>query len=205
MAATTKIIAVGVVGLVGWYLYQRMTTGNRYIDQGGAQTFAAIDNKNPSNGSILDSLGEVWDGLTRGEQLQPLRYFQPSEFGEWWPLMSTELLQKLDEFRSRLGVPVHISPAAGSLGRNLGALSLSQHNVDMWGEVRAVDVMIAGVPLETAYDIARAVGFNGVGVYPDWQPSPGLHLDVRTGPLALWSGYLENEKQVYGPIGAVIS
>jgi hypothetical protein len=205
-----RAAAFGIIGLAGWYLYQRMTAGNRYIDQGGAQTFPLIDNKNSSDGSILDSLGEAWDSITGGQQLQSLRYFEQSEFGEWWPHMSTELLTKLDDFRHRLtllmgfDVPVHISAASGSLGRHAGA-SLSQHNVDMWGEVRAADVMPEGVPLDIAYQVASEVGFGGIGVYPDWLPLPGLHLDVRSGPLALWSGYLENEKQVYGPIGAVLS
>jgi len=136
---------------------------------------------------------------------QALIWFEPDEFGDWWPMMSPDLLRKLDEFRERLGVPVMISPAAGSLGRNLGMFDLSQHNVDLWGEVRAVDIMPVGVDLETAYDAARAVGFTGVGLYPDWSPYPGLHLDVRPGPVALWSGWRVNGEQQYRGIGEALA
>lgn len=172
------VIAAAIIG--GWYLYQRGNAGNRYAEPV------------PENNFLFE-----WF-LTMPENNE-LRYFTPGEFREWWPMMSTELLNKLDEFRHRLGVPVTISPAQGALGRKLGT-SLSQHNVDLWGEVRAVDVMFSGVSLERAYEVAKAVGFTGIGAYPDWQPSPGLHLDVRQAPLALWSGIKENGSQVYKSI-----
>ena len=169
------LIGASIVG--GWYLYQRMNAGNRYAEPPEQSNF-------------------IFEWVLTMPENDQLRYFQPSEFREWWPLMSTELLNKLDEFRHRLGVPVTISPASGALGRKLGA-STSQHNVDLWGEVRAVDVMFNGVSLERAYEVAKQVGFTGIGAYPDWQPSPGLHLDVRQAPLALWSGIKEGGKQVY--------
>ena len=174
-------VAWGGLALVGWYIYQRASAGNRYAGEGF------------SMGALL--------GFVERPQL---RYFQPAEFGEWWPYMAPDLLTKLDEFRARLGVPVMISPAQGALGRHAGA-SLSQHNVDMWGEVRAADVMPLGVSLARAYEVARAVGFSGIGLYPDWRPHPGLHLDVRPGPLALWSGMLDDEgRQVYRGIGEAL-
>jgi uncharacterized protein YcbK (DUF882 family) len=75
----------------------------------------------------------------------------------------------------------------------------------MWGEVRAVDVMFTGVTLEKVYQIAKEVGFTGIGAYPDWKPSQGMHLDVRQAPLALWSGILEGGKQVYKSITTAFS
>ncbi|WP_428398401.1 hypothetical protein [Marinobacter salarius] len=125
-----------------------------------------------------------------------LRYFQPSEFGPWWPMMNRELLFKLDEFRHRWGAPVIISPANGSLGRHQGGGGESQHNVDAWGEVRAVDVfpkvngryMTRAADRRRAYEIAREVGFTGVGLYTDTQPGNMLHVDVRNGNrVATWS------------------
>lgn len=133
--------------------------------------------------------------MTRQEPPE-LRYFQPSEFGEWYSRMSPELLYKLDEFRHRWGYPVQVSPANGSLGRHQGEGSQSQHNVDLWGEVRAVDVFptIKGRYMRTAADrrraqeIAEAVGFTGIGLYTDTQPGNMLHVDVRTGNrVAKWS------------------
>ena len=138
-----------------------------------------------------------------------LRYFGPAEFGQWWPLMSDALLQKLDTFRHRWGQPVQISPAPGSLGRLIppGAPGFaSQHNVTRWGEVRAADIMplvlepvgdeirrrgMTRAELQRAAELAEAVGFRGIGAAPDWRPYPGLHVDVREdrreGDPATWA------------------
>lgn len=193
-------LLAGVSIVTGWYLLQRVNTGNKYAEQQSAAQAFPLDD--PAQAEEFDLLGWI---MPEQDDLTPLRYFTAGEFGEWWPLMSTELLQKLDEFRHRLGVPVMISPASGSLGRYLGPTSLSQHNVDMWGEVRAADVMFSGVDLETAYQIAKDVGFTGIGAYPDWNPKPGLHLDVRQAPLALWSGIKESGQQVYKSISEAFS
>ncbi|PHS23397.1 MAG: hypothetical protein COA83_09920 [Methylophaga sp.] len=179
-----RITAAMLAIISGWYIFQRLTAGNAYASAlQQPTTFLGFD--------IPD--------FNRGDTMPELRYFTAAEFGEWWPLMSTDFLTKLDEFRHRLGVPVRISPATGSLGRESG-LDTSQHNVDMWGEVRAGDVMFIGVDLETAYKVAKEVGFTGIGAYPDWKPTQGMHLDVRQAPLALWSGILESGKQVYKSI-----
>lgn len=123
-----------------------------------------------------------------------LRNWNPSEFREWWPDMSVRLLVLLDVFRYQWGRPCQVSPAPGALGRNQGRDARSQHNVDRWGEVRAADIMPAG--LHTREDARRAIdcaitaGFTGIGIYPYWEPTPGLHLDVRTcecpGQPATW-------------------
>ncbi|MBW7956542.1 MAG: DUF882 domain-containing protein [Deltaproteobacteria bacterium] len=115
-----------------------------------------------------------------------LRYFKPSEFGASLPLLNPALLEKLDEFRHRLGSRVIISPAPGSLIRPAGD-NESQH---VYG--RAADVMIPDTTLVQAYSVAREVGFTGIGVYPHWKPYKGLHLDVRPdrqpGSPAQWAG-----------------
>ena len=131
-----------------------------------------------------------------------LRYFDPSEFRAWWPYMSTVLLGKLDEWRHHLGqeiegVRVMISPAHGALGRHDGPDGTGQHNVDRWGEVRAVDVIpyvgargLTREELAIAHRLAVETGFTGVGLYPEpeWGTRSGLHLDVRAGThVAQWS------------------
>lgn len=147
-----------------------------------------------------------------------LQHFVPSEFRGWYHRLSRRLALGLDAFRARWGHPVMISPAPGAIGRNLGPDAASQHNVDRWGEVRAIDVMPlvregwgtrgATVPeLQHAYAVARSLGlFGGIGVYPDWHPYPGLHLDVRTdrdpAQPALWAGIDHDGGQVYRGIEA---
>ena len=108
-----------------------------------------------------------------------IRNFQPSEFREWAGLMSRDLLVRLDRFRDYLGVAVIVSPDPGAIGRRLGPDDTSQHNVDRYGEVRAVDVVFgADVTGQQIYDAARRAGFTGIGIYPDaWRIR--AHLDVR--------------------------
>lgn len=123
-----------------------------------------------------------------------LKHFAPSEFGIWWPLMSADLLQRLDALRERRGTPIIISKANGALGRDDAPDDGSQHNVLKWGEVRAVD-FFATVPadnergwdyIRSAYDRAqlyndmKAVGFTGIGLYTDTVPGNMAHGDVRT-------------------------
>ncbi len=126
-----------------------------------------------------------------------LKYFKPSEFGIWYPMMSAELLLRLDEFREQWGAPVVISSAAGGIGRHGGDENHSQHNVDKWNEVRAVDVFpkvpdgLGGYRYintpeerERAYQVAKQVGFTGIGLYTDTKLGNLLHVDVRQGYVA---------------------
>lgn len=113
-----------------------------------------------------------------------MKYFKPREFGIWWPFMNKDLLTKLDLFREKWGKPVRISTHPDAIGRHGGSDSQSQHNVDLWGTVNAVDVFPEGMNTESArhraYLIARSVGFTGIGIYTDTVPSNMMHLDVRS-------------------------
>ena len=108
-----------------------------------------------------------------------MKHFDKSEFRGWFDLMSPELLEKLDELRDRLGSPISISPAEGSIGRHRGLSKKSYHNVDHHKGVLAVDIMPATDDLTKVFRLAKAVGFGGIGIYPHWKPRHGLHLDVR--------------------------
>lgn len=120
-----------------------------------------------------------------------LQYFTPGEFGVFYPMINSELLLKLDRFRHHWGRPVSVSPVAGAIVRH-GGSSNSQHNIDKWGETRAIDVFPAGMTTlaerQRAYQIARDVGFTGIGIYTDTKPSNLLHIDVRPGErVATWA------------------
>jgi CheY-like chemotaxis protein len=131
-----------------------------------------------------------------------LSNFTPAEFGVWWPLMDSDLLQKVDQFRDNLQAPVIISPAAGSLGRISGKTKESQHYPQPF--VMAMDVMLPESTLQAGYEAARRVGFHGIGVYPDWKPHHGMHLDMRKNRTAespaLWSGLKTASGQQYAGI-----
>jgi len=124
----------------------------------------------------------------KNEMLE-LKYFSRSEFGIWWPLMSQDLLQKLDLFREKWGAPVVITSHPDGLGRK--DESGSMHNVLKWGEVRAVDVFPQGMDTledrQRAFQIAKSVGLTGIGLYTDTRPSTMLHLDNRD-KFTYWTG-----------------
>ena len=159
--------------------------------------------RNPSIMRILKIMAISAAGVTLFKMYiaMHLRHFKLSEFGAALPFLSVGLLQKLDEFRERLGRPVMISPAPGALIR-FGKGDESQHTYGRAGDIMLPD----GPDLETAYNVAKAVGFTGIGVYPDWKPYPGLHLDTRRleagQAIATWAGVRENGKQVYTSVGA---
>lgn len=128
-----------------------------------------------------------------------LQYFKPSEFREWLPSMSPRLLTLLDVMRHIMGLPFQISPHPKSLGRHLGPSAQSEHNLDYWGEVLAVDGFFIGVytraEAEAVVAHAEKLGFTGIGVYPEWTNAEGkrqvgFHLGVRPtrdmGDPAMW-------------------
>ena len=138
-----------------------------------------------------------------------LRYFSKDEFRGYYDDLSTALLFALDQFRHEWGAPVRISPAEGAIIRRLGPDKTSGHNIDKWGQGLALDIMPEGMETaedrKRAFDIATRVGFLGVGIYPDWKPSPGLHVDMKIrsgrslGNPGRWSAYRNPEtgKQEY--------
>jgi len=116
------------------------------------------------------------------------QHFTQEEFREWSDDMSPRLVTMLDVLRFRLGRPIAISASEYALGRELGRNELSEHNIDHWGEVLAVDCFIGGVynraQAEAVVYEAEGIGFTGIGVYSDTQNNYGeeqvmFHLGVR--------------------------
>ena len=146
-------------------------------------------------------------GAMMGNQVQ-LYHFKPPEFNRggtnWYSDMSPRLLVLLDVYRTMWGLPVSISGHNKAVGRCLGRDNTTQHNIERWGEVRAVDCFPSGMEptsVADAVQLADEIGFTGIGLYPQWRNNkgevqPGLHLDVRSdrrpGDPATW-GYLNGE------------
>lgn len=132
-----------------------------------------------------------------------LKEFAVKEFRGEWIFLATGLLKKLDGFRHALGRPVMVSPAPGSMLR-WGEEGESQHKYG-----RAIDIMLPqGPDLATAYERAKTIGFTGIGLYPDWKPYPGMHLDIRPGRKpgdpAKWAGIKQDGQQIYVSIERII-
>lgn len=138
-----------------------------------------------------------------------LYYFSETEFTRggrnWYPAMDPRLLVLLDVFRFRWGRRVAISAHPAALGRDLPLTELSDHNVTLHKAVLAADVIPEGcssrADLQRALSLATELGFTSIGIYPDWRPSPGLHLGVRRerrpGDPAVWGAIASDDGQQY--------
>ena len=125
-----------------------------------------------------------------------MRYFTPEEFRGQYDLLDEELKTVIDEFRHLWGDAVTVSPAPGSIGREYGR---GFHNYAKHGTIKAIDLMPSNfndhIDFKRAYEIAKQAGARGIGIYPDWRPSAGIHLDVGRRPgrvkgyVAKWSGF----------------
>ena len=120
------------------------------------------------------------------------QHFDAEEFREWSDDMSARLVTMLDVLRFKLGGPIEISLSEYALGRNLGRGKMSEHNIDEWGEVLAVDCFVSGVynraQAEAVVYEAEVIGFTGIGVYSDTHNNRGeeqvmFHLGVRPNEL----------------------
>ena len=120
------------------------------------------------------------------------QHFSAEEFREWSDDMSPRLVTMLDVLRFKLGSPIEISASEYALGRELGRGKMSEHNIDHWGEVLAVDCFIGGVynraQAEAVVYEAEGIGFTGIGVYSDTDNNQGqeqvmFHLGVRPNEL----------------------
>lgn len=112
------------------------------------------------------------------------QHFTQDELADDMSLGSDKLWRCLDAFRDRLGVPIHPSPAPGSLARTSGSTT-SMHHVDLRrGRYSlAIDVFIPDMPPDFVFLEALMFGWGGVGAYFDTQYSSKaevmFHLDLR--------------------------
>jgi hypothetical protein len=120
------------------------------------------------------------------------QHFSQEEFREWADDMSPRLVTMLDILRFHIGRPIEISKSSYALGREQGRDQMSEHNIDRWGEVLAVDCFVTGVyrraQAEAVAHEAEAIGFTGIGVYSDTHNNQGddqvmFHLGVRPNEL----------------------
>ena len=113
-----------------------------------------------------------------------IRWFKPREFYYHGSLIGAEkieywLVKRLDEWREEIGLPVYIHNGWGPRGSH--DAKNSYHYIGL-----AVDCHIPGKNIQQQYELAK-LRFNdgGIGVYPNWQPNGGLHVDL--GPKRRWA------------------
>jgi len=140
-----------------------------------------------------------------------LSYFKKSEFygndENWFGIMNIQLLIRIDILRYQYGKAIVISPHPLALGRRDN--TDSQHNYEKWGKINAVDIIPEKLEYpKRFFELAVHLGFTGIGYYPDWNPSPGFHLDVREnrdmGYPDTWGGINKDGEQVYVGLDQVL-
>ncbi len=127
--------------------------------------------------------------------------FSASEFHNQLHLLDVRVIHMLVRLRGKIG-RIRISPAPGAVARASGSKTTMHYAEPESGILsEAIDIMPIDVDLETAYQAAmQDPAIGAVGVYPDWLPLPGLHVDLRPrigSRIAQWSGLKVDGKQVY--------
>ncbi len=120
------------------------------------------------------------------EDWKDIKHFTPNENWGDVSLINFELVKKLDQLRDLSGTPILIT--CGTQGKHVAH---SLHYKGMAADLVCPEKKLAELP-EIA-EIAAALGFKGIGLYPHWQCHGkvigGMHLDVRlTALLASWIG-----------------
>jgi uncharacterized protein YcbK (DUF882 family) len=96
--------------------------------------------------------------------------------------VDSELINKLEQLRKRLGIPMIINSGYRCPERNkqVGGAKHSQHKL---GKAADISLHNQKLDIETIGNLARKIGFNGIGLYNTF-----IHLDVRDGNFATWGG-----------------
>lgn len=97
------------------------------------------------------------------------------------------LVERLQAFRDKVGKPVLVTSGYRTLEHNaaIGGFPNSYHTQGL-----AADIVVAGMSSAAMAEVAKAVGFTGVGVYPK---KGHCHVDVRPGPQAFFNGEQKGE------------
>ena len=148
--------------------------------------------------------------MASDETWSKLKFFKKDSNVDIWGdtnAINDTLLQRLDDFRGWLGVPIFVTAGVKGTGHATKSFHYATNGAC------AVDVIIPDY-MESPFDLimdATRFGFTGIGYYPHWrwkgEMAGGLHLDTR--PLrwdadgtnnyshSRWMGVLVDGKQTY--------
>lgn len=91
--------------------------------------------------------------------------------------LDEKLITKLQQLREKIGKPisVHSGYRTPAYNKKCGGSPKSQHM-----EGTAADISVVGIVPKKLAELAEAIGFDGIGIYPTF-----VHVDVR-GFRARW-------------------
>ena len=126
--------------------------------------------------------------MTIQDVFQKVKWFKPSE--NWGDInkIDKNLILSLDSLRDKMSIPLHISPASGSV------YAISGHSDESWHYIikgrnelsMAADIFPENSLLDVFMQAIKMKELGGIGIYPfaSWQRKAGplngmMHLDVR--------------------------
>lgn len=109
-----------------------------------------------------------------------LSEFQSPDTGE--VKLDSGLVAKLQQLRDQVGKPVTVTSGYRTPEHN-SAVGGAAHSYHIQG--LAADVVIRGMTSAQIAEIAKRVGFTGIGIYPT---RGHCHVDVRPGPQTVFPG-----------------
>ena len=120
-------------------------------------------------------------------------HFEPSEFQGKLHLLDHRVPYVIDKLRKRIGGRLVPSPVGGAIAREGKKHKSSQHYANPQQGIysTAIDLMSPDIDLFTVFREAQEMSeIGGIGLYPDWNPFPGVHIDLRLrkpgGAPAIW-------------------
>jgi hypothetical protein len=140
-----------------------------------------------------------------------IKHWSPKDFNKFDRFLSQELLNKLDIFAEKFSKygKLRVSPVDGAIIRIDD--SDSQHNIKKTGKTFAIDLipmfytnvsnhLLRGIQrkeFKMLFELMKNSGFAGIGMYPEWIPFRGVHVDVRKTAPKYW--VMINGEYVYIP------
>lgn len=97
-------------------------------------------------------------------------------------LLADNTLHALYNARGRVGLPfiIHRNGGVAYTGHSAKSTHYPANGA------HAIDFHVAGsMPYQDVLQELQASGFRGIGLYPQWHPKPGFHVDMRPAKL-MW-------------------
>ena len=126
-----------------------------------------------------------------------IQYFTESEYRGEIDDVDPRLVYAADRWRGFLGVPACVTPVKGGIARKGDDSKTSQHYA-VGRKSTATDYYSPQATMRQMYQAAlRVPEIGGIGLYPEANPTPLIHNDVRprksNGQPAVWMGVRQPE------------
>ena len=141
---------------------------------GGSESNRVVRKTEAGEETVLSIIGEklkasewIWGPEFRHEEFR-----DPQGEPDSGLYMRPEFMDRLLALRRLVGLPVIIHANGG-----FSTQGHAEHSAHYKG--LAADLHVPEATLKRTSDCIRMIEFAGVGLYPEWKPMPGFHLDQQ--------------------------